>query len=93
MLSPHTRLALRTAMLCAPRAPQGRRTLRFDEGLARKLALDTTLYGHAGCVNRLSFNEEGTLLASCSDDCQVGCSSGRWRRQLQRMLVVARLKG
>jgi WD and tetratricopeptide repeat-containing protein 1 len=39
--------------------------------MAEKLALEACLQGHQGCVNRLAWNEDGSLLASASDDCQV----------------------
>jgi WD and tetratricopeptide repeat-containing protein 1 len=41
--------------------------------VARKLALECVLDGHNGCVNRLAWNMEGSMLASASDDCQVRC--------------------
>ncbi|EME27124.1 WD and tetratricopeptide repeats protein 1 isoform 1 [Galdieria sulphuraria] len=37
----------------------------------QKLENIATLKGHSGCVNRLSFNEEGSLLLSGSDDCRL----------------------
>ena len=33
--------------------------------------LESTLRGHSGCVNRLAWNDAGTLLASGSDDRRV----------------------
>jgi WD40 repeat protein len=39
--------------------------------MAEKLTLEASLHGHQGCVNRLAWNEDGSLLASASDDCQV----------------------
>ncbi len=45
---------------------------RFNETFARKLSVENVLQGHEGCVNRLAWNEEGTLLASGSDDRRVG---------------------
>jgi len=33
--------------------------------------LEETLHGHTGCVNRLAWNEDGTLLASGSDDLTI----------------------
>jgi WD40 repeat protein len=53
---------------------QGCRDGDLPEGLARKLEISTVLHGHTGCVNRLAWNQDGSLLASASDDCQV-----RWR--------------
>ena len=44
---------------------------RFNETLARKLAVEDVLQGHDGCVNRLAWNEEGNYLASGSDDRRV----------------------
>lgn len=52
----------------APRAPQ---RPAFGEALARKLSLAGVLHGHAGCVNRLAWNEDGSMLASASDDLRV----------------------
>jgi hypothetical protein len=43
----------------------------FTEPLARTLGLEATLRGHRGCVNRLAWSQDGTLLASGSDDRQV----------------------
>jgi WD40 repeat protein len=43
----------------------------LPESLARKLELSAVLNGHTGCVNRLAWNQDGSLLASASDDCQV----------------------
>ncbi|GBF94894.1 hypothetical protein Rsub_08137 [Raphidocelis subcapitata] len=43
----------------------------LDGALARKLALESVLHGHAGCVNRLAWSEGGELLASASDDLRV----------------------
>ncbi|GJQ14150.1 hypothetical protein GpartN1_g5941.t1 [Galdieria partita] len=37
----------------------------------QKLENVASLDGHRGCVNRLSFNEEGSLLLSGSDDCRL----------------------
>ncbi|KAK9863498.1 hypothetical protein WJX84_002533 [Apatococcus fuscideae] len=48
-----------------------KRRLHFPEVFARKLCTENTLRGHRGCVNRLAWNEEGTYLASGSDDKQV----------------------
>ncbi|KAK9827817.1 hypothetical protein WJX74_003555 [Apatococcus lobatus] len=48
-----------------------KRKLHFPEIFARKLHIENTLRGHRGCVNRLAWNEEGTYLASGSDDKQV----------------------
>ena len=39
---------------------------------ALKLSVEATLRGHQGCVNRLHWNEAGSLLASGSDDRMVG---------------------
>lgn len=49
----------------------------LPEFLARKLEISTVLNGHTGCVNRLAWNQDGSLLASASDDCQVGCPHER----------------
>jgi WD domain, G-beta repeat len=39
--------------------------------VARRLRLHGVLHGHAGCVNRLAFSRDATLLASASDDLTV----------------------
>ena len=44
---------------------------RFNEVFARKLSVENVLQGHEGCVNRLAWNEDGTILASGSDDRRV----------------------
>ena len=41
------------------------------QSLVHRLAVYSTLEGHSGCVNTLSWNATGTLLASGSDDTQV----------------------
>lgn len=33
--------------------------------------MSAVLAGHTGCVNRLAWNQDGSMLASASDDCQV----------------------
>lgn len=55
----------------AASAQRARRRLGFPESAARKLSVEAVLRGHRGCVNRLAWNEAGTLLASGSDDRQV----------------------
>ncbi|XP_013417552.1 WD and tetratricopeptide repeats protein 1 isoform X2 [Lingula anatina] len=39
--------------------------------LVSRIGLETELEGHAGCVNCLEWNHNGSILASGSDDCQV----------------------
>ena len=46
-------------------------TRNLAECLLRKTDSPTVLKGHRGCVNRLCWNEQGTLLASGSDDTRV----------------------
>ncbi|KAL0042807.1 hypothetical protein WJX79_000477 [Trebouxia sp. C0005] len=48
-----------------------RQALRFTPSWAKKLSNVNKLYGHEGCVNRLAWSEDGSLLASGSDDRQV----------------------
>ena len=43
----------------------------FPAHWARDLAIQHELKGHNGCVNRLTWNEDGSLLASGSDDRRV----------------------
>ncbi|PRW39165.1 WD and tetratricopeptide repeats 1-like [Chlorella sorokiniana] len=52
-----------------PRAVQAR--LHFNEAAAKRLSIEAVLRGHSGCVNRLCWNESGSLLASGSDDRKV----------------------
>lgn len=52
-----------------PRAVQAR--LHFNEAAAKRLSIEAVLRGHSGCVNRLCWNETGSLLASGSDDRKV----------------------
>eukprot|EP00879_Flechtneria_rotunda_P031703 GHRR01034657.1.p1 GENE.GHRR01034657.1~~GHRR01034657.1.p1 ORF type:complete len:136 (+),score=24.59 GHRR01034657.1:177-584(+) len=40
-------------------------------GLWPRMALETLLTGHRGCVNHVQFNESGTLMASGSDDTRI----------------------
>ncbi|EKX46324.1 hypothetical protein GUITHDRAFT_107932 [Guillardia theta CCMP2712] len=47
-----------------------RNSLLGHKSLVDKLTLHKELRGHAGCVNRLCWNETGTKLASVSDDCK-----------------------
>lgn len=55
---------------CATAPPQAS-SLSLSPLAARHLTLEATLRGHRGCVNRLAWNEAGTLLASGSDDRRV----------------------
>ncbi len=48
-----------------------RQALRFTPSWAEKLSNVKKLNGHEGCVNRLAWSEDGSLLASGSDDRQV----------------------
>ena len=48
------------------------RSVHFSHALVERLALYHELNGHEGCVNRIAWNEEGTMLASGSDDRKVG---------------------
>lgn len=52
-------------------ATQRASVLPFNASTVDKLQLDTTCSAHTGCVNRLAWNAEGTLLASVSDDRQL----------------------
>lgn len=46
-------------------------SLEVDGLVLRKLECIETLHGHHGCVNRLDWNQDGTFLASASDDTNV----------------------
>eukprot|EP00892_Ulva_mutabilis_P012900 jgi/Ulvmu1/9983/UM059_0032.1 len=61
-----------------PRLIQGREygerpqlQFHFPPHYAKWLALSEEMRGHMGCVNRIAWNEDGTQLASGSDDRQV----------------------
>ncbi|CAG9464325.1 unnamed protein product [Pedinophyceae sp. YPF-701] len=56
------------ARSAAPRLGPG---LNFNAQVARHLGETSVLEGHGGCVNRLAWNEDGSLLASGSDDTSV----------------------
>lgn len=43
----------------------------FPPHFARYITLQHKLEGHSGCVNRLAWNHDGSLLASGSDDKRV----------------------
>lgn len=49
-----------------------------------KLGLLGTLHEHHGCVNRLAWSDDGSLLASCSDDLQVAL----WRVERGRTVTT-----
>lgn len=51
-----------------------RQTIRFTPAWAQKLTDINKLTGHEGCVNRLAWSQDGSLLASGSDDRQVASS-------------------
>jgi hypothetical protein len=48
------------------------RLLHFNHAWARRLDVSAVLVGHSGCVNRLAWSEDGSVLASGSDDRTVG---------------------
>ena len=50
--------------------------LHFPEAFISKLCLEDLLRGHMGCVNRLAWNQEGDMLASCSDDRKASIKAG-----------------
>lgn len=50
---------------------QFQRQLQVTPDLIQRLGLERELQGHHGCVNCLEWNEQGTLLASGSDDLNV----------------------
>lgn len=67
--------------------PEGalRRCAAASEYLVGRMALQRRLEGHAGCVNTVSFNGDGTTLVSGSDDLslilwdwQTGACVGPW---------------
>ncbi|KAI5054823.1 hypothetical protein GOP47_0029968 [Adiantum capillus-veneris] len=48
-----------------------KRALQMHSSLVRRLALDTEMEGHQGCVNAVTWNSEGSMLLSGSDDTRV----------------------
>ncbi|CAM9676656.1 unnamed protein product, partial [Phaeothamnion confervicola] len=48
------------------------RAMHAHPSFVDKLACINTLRGHTGCVNRIAWNEEGSLLATGSDDTRIG---------------------
>lgn len=47
------------------------RAFQMHSSLVHRLALDTVMEGHQGCVNALTWNSEGSMLLSGSDDTRV----------------------
>src|SRR3954453_2929024 len=45
--------------------------LSTHQSMLENLSFERLLTGHEGCINRLAFNQSGSLLASGSDDCTV----------------------
>ena len=56
--------------------------------LLSRFALRQRLEGHGGCVNTLSFNEDGTLLISGSDDCRL-CIWRCWGEEARLLSAVS----
>ena len=50
---------------------QFRETALASKSFVQRLELSCKLKFHDGCVNSLNFNDEGDLIASGSDDCNV----------------------
>ena len=63
--------ATRDARICADCLQSIKRASHFPPHFSTQLSLQQHLSGHRGCVNRLAWNEDGSLLASGSDDRQV----------------------
>lgn len=63
----------------------------WSDFTVRKLALEDVLRGHQGCVNRLAWNQTGTLLASASDDTDVRLWSYPRSSALPQSLVLPTL--
>lgn len=51
--------------------PRPNHLLHGHHALVRKMHRSSELFGHHSCVNRLAFDEDGTLLLSGSDDCSL----------------------
>lgn len=68
-------LPLHLCPLTPPPPIMQARAWHMPAAVAQKLALSAVLTGHEGCVNRLAWNEDGSLLASGSDDCNVRAAS------------------
>lgn len=47
------------------------RAIQMHSSLVQRLALDTVMEGHEGCVNAVTWNSEGSMLLSGSDDTRV----------------------
>lgn len=47
------------------------RAIQMHSSLVQRLALDTVMEGHQGCVNAITWNSEGSMLLSGSDDTRV----------------------
>ncbi|KAH7297874.1 hypothetical protein KP509_25G016700 [Ceratopteris richardii] len=48
-----------------------KRTLQMHSSLVQRLRVDTVMEGHEGCVNAITWNTEGSMLLSGSDDTRV----------------------
>lgn len=51
--------------------PNAQTTLHGHSSLTKRMGLQKTLRGHYGCVNRLAFSQDASLLLSGSDDCTL----------------------
>lgn len=47
------------------------RAIQMHSSLVQRLALDTVMEGHQGCVNAITWNSDGSMLLSGSDDTRV----------------------
>mmetsp|Transcript_7028 Transcript_7028/g.10517 ORF Transcript_7028/g.10517 Transcript_7028/m.10517 type:complete len:120 (+) Transcript_7028:140-499(+) len=48
------------------------RDMNVHPSMISRMKKELVLDGHTGCVNRISWNDSGTLLASGSDDLHIG---------------------
>ena len=72
----HFQLSLTRELGLSPRE-SFRRSSHFSIYFTHRLDVEHVLEGHTGCVNRLAWNEDGSRLASGSDDRKASPWHGR----------------
>jgi WD40 repeat protein len=87
-MSSHVYLWNRTRQLDTDPPPHGPSTFFKDSyHLTRRLTNSSTLGGHTGCVNTVSWNEIGTHLLSGSDDCHLNIYDPSKRKVIITILI------